>query len=170
MATLAEIEDKARHYHVCLSALDQRVNELEAEIADCKRNHLPEIRRLIGVVQEHRAALLDAVHASPEVFAKPKSRVFHRIKVGWRKAGGKVVVADEAKVVAAIKRLFPRRTGDLINVTERVDKKAVAELPGAELKKLGVQLTEDVDEAFVKPVDGEIEKLAAALVNKRAEQ
>lgn len=165
MPTLAEIENLARDYDAALADLNAAVNALQEELDDARTRHLPTIRDHVTVVTCARDELLAAVHAAPDAFKRPKSHVFHRIKVGWRKAAGKVEIANEAKTVDAIRRWFPARFVRLVKVTEKPNKAELAKLPGRDLKKLGVQVTEDIDEAFVKPVDGEVEKLAAALVN-----
>ena len=51
-----------------------------------------------------------------------------------------------------------------IRVFEVPNKEALAELSAADLKKIGVTLTDTGYVAVIKPVDGEVDKIVAALL------
>ena len=106
-----------------------------------------------------------SVEASADLFQKPKSRLLHGIRLGFAKAKGKLVIDDEATVVRLIRRHLPNRFADLVKVTEKPLKDPLSRLTGDELKKLGVRVESDTDEAFVKPADSEIDKLVDALLD-----
>ena len=140
------------------------VSILEAEMADAKRRHLPDIRKLVGVQASAEADLHAAVAARPDLFTRPKTRILHGIKFGWTKQKGKISWDDPAKVVKAIRRLFPRRFKSLVKTTEAPIKTALNALSAADLKKLGVTVGSDTDTVTIAPIDSEIDKLVKTLL------
>lgn len=163
------IEQKAKAYADARTLLQQSVDRLEERTASIRNRWLPQIRERASDAAEAKAALQAAVEESPELFKKPKSRLLHGIKLGFAKAKGKLLIANEEAVVKLIRRHFPDRFDTLVKVTEKPLKDPLARLTGDELKKLGVTLTNDTDEAFVKPADSAIDKLVDALLADDAE-
>lgn len=158
------IEVFARNYADALRALEDEVVETNAAIALVKRQKRATIAHLAGLAAGRKDRLLDAIRESPELFAKPKTRIFHNVRVGWRKAKGKVEFGDEATVIKLIRRHLADAADTLIKVKERVIKSALSNLTGAELKRVGVTVTATGDEPVVEPVEGELEKLVDALL------
>ena len=56
-----------------------------------------------------------------------------------------------------------------MNVTEKPNKDALADMPAGDLKKLGIELTETGDAVVIKPVDGEVDKICTALLKDQPE-
>jgi hypothetical protein len=105
----------------------------------------------------------------PELFERPRTMTLHGIRLGYAKGKGKITWEDDAKVVAAIRRTFARDTSDrLIAITERPVKDALASLPAAELRRLGVQVEEAGDYVFIKASDSEVDKLVAQILKEGA--
>uniref|UniRef100_UPI00248EC44C hypothetical protein n=1 Tax=Thalassobaculum salexigens TaxID=455360 RepID=UPI00248EC44C len=77
--------------------------------------------------------------------------------------------ANPAKVVELIIKHLPEQTESLIKVTETPVKSALANLPTADLKRIGVTVTQTGDQVYIAPTDSEIDKLVDALVKEAAE-
>jgi hypothetical protein len=63
-----------------------------------------------------------------------------------------------------IQKHFPEQMDTLVKVTMAPVKSALTNLPVADLRKIGVQLVETGDIAYIKPMDGEVSKLVDALL------
>lgn len=164
MPTQAEIEISAKVYAQARGELTDKVAELNEEIEALKRKRMPVIRRKVQVAIEAREELVALVDSGRDLFQRPRTRTFHGIKVGLAKARGKVSWDDAAAVIARIRKLLPDQAELLIKVTETPRKKALVDLPGADLKRLGVTVAEAGDEVVVKATDTEIDKMVDALL------
>ena len=164
MATLSEIEQLTREYSLARQALREKVEALNDEIEKLKRRKLPLIRKLVEKAAEAEARLKAAVEESPEMFQRPRTYTWHGIKVGFQKQKGKLTWDDDEKVVRLIKKHYPEDWEIYVKVTEKPLKSALEKLSAAELKKLGVNVTEDQDVVVIKSMDSEIDKLVSALL------
>lgn len=167
MATLNEIETKARSYSVAREALAGVLMALKDEQRAVNRKYMPRIKKLIEAGNEHRADLAAAIEASPELFVKPRSVIFHGIKCGFMKSKGRIEWDDEAAVIARIRKLLPEAQAELlIRVKEAVHKSAVYDLTAADLKRLGIRVEDDGDAVLIKEVAGDLEKLLDAFLKE----
>ncbi|WP_316978015.1 host-nuclease inhibitor Gam family protein [Shumkonia mesophila] len=170
MKTLSEIESLARGFSEARRELEENVRGLEEEIAAAKRRRLPAIRELINQAAARKAALVVAIEESRSLFAKPKTHIFHGIRCGYAKAKGRITIADAGAVVALIRKHFPDRFRQLVKVSERPIKAALNHLPAADLKRIGVTVTDAGDVAIAQPTDSEIDKLVDALLGAGEEE
>lgn len=162
---IQEIEQLTAAYASQRHALAQRVQALHDEIERAKRKALDGIRLAVGHAVDAHNQLQAALQDNPQFFIKPKSAVFSGVQIGYRKKKGKIIVDDDAAVIARIRKELPEDQAELlISVTERVDKNAVGTLAANDLKRLGIQITADTDEPFIKPVDSDVDKLVNALL------
>lgn len=164
MATLSEIEKLAKDFSEARELLKDRVTLLEHNIAEAKKKMLPGIRKAIEAAAGKHMALFDAIAESQEIFVKPKTVIFHGIKLGYQKGKGEIAWEDEAQVIRLIKKNFPEEVETLIKIKETVLKNALAQKNAADLKKIGVTIVDTGDEVFIKPTDSEIDKLINALL------
>ena len=162
-ATMEEIENRAKAFASARDELIERANVLREEHEAIKRRRLQGIKNSLDRVIAAREELHAAVKANPELFDKPKTRILHGVRVGWMKQRGKLTVADEAACIAALRKLFGDEAEAYIKTTDKLVIAALQNLPGADLKKVGATITEDVDAVMIKPVDDAIDKLIAAL-------
>jgi len=163
--TLSEIEALTKSYSEARAYLTGIITELQAELERVKHPVLPVIRDAVGDVAAAHDALKAALEEAPELFERPKTRTFHRVKVGYRKQAGKVTMADEAKTISLIRKQLPKNQAELlIRVRESVHKPAVYDLTAADLKRLGISIADDTDEVVIKPVDNDVDKLVNALL------
>jgi hypothetical protein len=166
MKPLSEIESLSKTVSEARGKLTFLATALQDDYARCKRAKLPGIKEALAVAVNAQNALQAAVAESPGLFEKPRTFIFHGIKVGFAKQKGKLTWADDAKVVKLIREhLSEERAGALIRVTEAPIRDALSELDGKLLKRLGITVEADGDKVIVKPVDAEIDKLVSALMD-----
>jgi arsenate reductase-like glutaredoxin family protein len=162
--TIADIEHKARKASEARAELKELVIQIEEETRAVRRNHQKKLMRLTEAASATQDELLDLVEAAPELFEKPRSITLHGFKVGYQKGRGELLIEDTDKTIALIQKHLPEQMDTLVKVTMIPVKTALANLPVNDLKRIGVQITETGDIAYIKPMDSEIDKLVTALV------
>jgi len=162
--TLLEIELLAKAYADRRALLADRLTALDRDLAAVKKKHMRELKRHVALTAETELMLREAIMETPELFDKPKTRIVHGIKVGFRKGKGKIEWEDDAQLVALIKKKFPDFVDDLIITTEKPSATGLEDLDAAELRKLGVTVEEAGEQVVVKPVETDIEKLVKLLL------
>lgn len=167
--TLTTIESEADFYSALYGDLADRIKALDEEIAEIKRRAMPGIRAVAAKVREAEACLAEAIKGAPELFAKPRTRTLHGIKVGYTKQRGSVNFDTEEKVIARIRAQLPKDQVELLlRVETHVHKPAVYDLTAADLKRLGIRITDDCDVVVVKPVGTDVMRAVAALLDSAA--
>ena len=105
------------------------------------------------------------VVAGKEMFERPKTKVLHGIKVGFRKGTGKLSWFDEQEVVANIRKRFDEKAWPTyLKTTVTPIKASLNALPAVDARKLGVTITEAHDQVVVEPVQGDAEAMAETLL------
>jgi hypothetical protein len=167
-----EIETLTRSYSDARGVLSDTVAALNFELDQVKRNYLTQIKQQVGKAKERQAELRAAIEANADLFTKPKPRtqIFYGVKVGFRKATGKIQFDDPDQVVKLIRRQFPDQFDVLVKTTETPIKSALEALPAVTLKKLGIEVNETGDVVMIKDAAGEVDKLVAALLKDEAEE
>jgi hypothetical protein len=140
------------------------VTALQEGIEHLKASSMPEIRTAIEVASGAWSALESDIQAHPDLFVKPRSVMAHGIKFGLAKGRGGLVIDDEDRTVALIRKHLPDQADVLIATKEMPVKDALVQLPAADLKRIGVQVKDTGDQVLIKPVHSEVDKLVKALV------
>lgn len=166
MASFEEIEKMTKVYSESRDLLAERVNALNEEVELLKKQKLPGIRKTLAKVAEAESNLRHAIEESGGLFVKPKTIIFHGIKVGFQKGKGKMSWEDPDVVVSLIKKHFPDQADILIRTKESPDKKALDDLDVKDLRKLGITVEETGDTVVIKPVVGEVEKMVDAFLKE----
>lgn len=169
MATMAQIEDAAKRYAAARGMLTDICSAFNKDLEGTKARYVPQLRSAVGIAKERDAELRAMIAESKELFAKPKTVIFHGIKVGYQKAKGKVEFDDPDQVVKLIRKHFPEQADVLIVTKEKPAKEALEQLTAAELKKLGVTVVEAGDQVVAKDTAGEVDKLVSALLKDESE-
>lgn len=164
MSTMQLIEAKAKSYAQARDKLAEIVTTLHDGMEALKRSHMADLKKAINRAAETSDALRALVEASPELFEKPKTAIFHGIRVGFQKGKGKISWDDAEEVVRLIHKHFPDELDDLITTTEKPAKEGLNELTAAQLKKLGITVDEGGNAVFIKPVDSAVDKMVKALL------
>jgi|CXWL01.1.fsa_nt_gi arsenate reductase-like glutaredoxin family protein len=162
--TMELLERLCRTYDEMRGILSTKVDALEVEMDALKRAKLPGIKKALGRAAEAEATLRAAIAESPELFAKPRTVIFHGVKIGYQKGKGKLEWEDDAVLLAKIKKLMGSQVDQLINTKETPSKQGLNTLDVAELRRLGVTVEETGDVVVCKPVDSAVEKLVNALL------
>ena len=169
-AGLAVIEQLTATYADRRTVVVTRMLQLDSELQAIKKKRIGAIRKAVADANDARAELAEAIEAHKSDFEKPKTRIFHGIKVGFRKLIGKLTWEDGDQVVTLIKKHFSEDEQDLlIKTTESPVKAALEQLPAVELKKLGVSVGEDTDELVISATNSDVDKLVDALLKESDE-
>src|ERR1017187_1986854 len=107
--SLAAIDSKAKWFADQRDELGRIVRVLNDQVEAIKRAALPDIKRAVARAAEAHGKLHGLVESAPGLFAKPRTVIFHGIKVGFEKGRGKIEIADQARTVALIEKLSPER-------------------------------------------------------------
>lgn len=163
--TLADIEAHTREYAKARDVLGERVHELQDELEGAQRRKLPGIKKAVGQVAEAFAKLKAVVEAAPHLFVKPKTLVFHGVKVGFRKGQGNLDWESDEQVIKLIRKKLPEELHDiLIRTKETVSAEGLEGLTAEQLKSIGVTVTASGEISVIKPVDGAVEATVKALL------
>lgn len=170
MTSLGDIEKLTKRFSEGRESLSANVRALEDEINAIKKRHLPGIKKSVAQVMERQQWLKDALEDSRALFVKPRTMIFHGVKIGFQKGKGKISWADDEQVVKLIKKHFPEQADVLIKLTEKPVKDALQNLPASDLKKIGVTIEETGDQVVIKSTDSEIDKFVDALLKDDEQQ
>lgn len=166
MPTMNAIEQLTKDFAGERQKLSDRIRQLEDEINGIKRKRLPGIKANVQTVMEKQDVLKTALEDSRSLFVKPRTVVFHGIKVGMQKGKGKLEWPDDSVVVKLIKKHFPEQVDILIKTTEKPIRGALENLSTADLKKIGVTVNETGDVPVIKSTDSEIDKFVESLLKE----
>lgn len=164
MPTLAEIEAAAKALSEAREALAALATEMNAAIDEITRHHRPQLKRLVAKQAERVAALHALIEPAPELFVRPRTVVFHGIKLGFEKGKGSVTFGNESRVVALIRKPLPEQFDALVKVEEKPRKTAIAALSVAECKLIGATVTDAGDQVVIRPMDSAVDKMVDALL------
>lgn len=160
------IEQHTRAFARLRDSLQERISELDAELAAVRRRRLRGIRSALARAQDAQGRLEALIKANPDSFVKPRTITIEGIKVGLAKGKGQISWDNEEQVIKLIDRHFPDLVDTLVKVTRKPVKTAIANLTTAELKKLGCRVEESGDQVVIKPQDSELDKLVNRLLDE----
>lgn len=167
---LGEIEKLCRSLNDARGVLEQRVTELQSRLDSCVRRRMPGIKSAVGRVAEAQAELHAAIESHPELFERPKTRIFHGLKVGFRKGADRLEWENDDQVVALIERHFADQTDELLIVKKTPSKRALEALDAKDLKRIAVTKETGVDQVTVHAIDKDVNRLVGALVKAGVEE
>jgi hypothetical protein len=165
--SLASIEALTREYAEAHSKLATVATECATKMEAVKTEYLGQLRNLAADVDEKHEILSRAIQKAPGEFEKPRSRVFHGIKVGINKLVGKLTFTDEERTLKLIEKHMPDQFDILVATTYSLNKDAIGTLSADDLKKIGGTVSGANDQVVIKPVAGDIEKLVAGLLSSK---
>ena len=152
---IQHLERRVQDYADALAEYQALTALMRDEIRHVTARHLAAIRHLFNGLKDRQADICAEIQAHPEWFVRPKTRVIHGIKLGLRKRKGRLVIPDATRTVQRIKALYEDDIGVLIKATETPLKSGLEKLSAKELKRLGVEVTDDSDDVvFVAAADG----------------
>ena len=158
------IELHARAYREAKDVLVERAQALHDEMQAAQRRAMRGLRTAVAAVNERRDELQHALEEQPHLFAKPRTVVFHGVKVGFKLGAGKIDWEDDDQVVKLIRKYFPQQFDLLVKTTEKPIKDALKSLTAVELKKLGVTVEGTEDVPVISDTTASVDKLVKALL------
>lgn len=167
--TLVTIEAAAKAYAAKRDDLAGMVTLLNQQVEALKQAAMPDIKRAVARAADAKSALAGLVEQAPGLFTKPRTVIFHGIKCGWEKGKGRLVFDDPERVCELINKHLPELAEALVIVKESPNKKALAELPAADLKRIGVTIEDTGDHVVVRAVDSDVDKIVDALLAEATE-
>jgi hypothetical protein len=170
MNAIDSISKRAEVYSTARQLLTEKVTAFNDGLAALRKDHIPGVKKAVARAVEAEAALRALIEANPDCFTKPKTQVFSGVKVGYQKGKGTISFEDADSVVARIKKHLPDQADVLIKLKETPVKDALAQLSAADLKKIGVTVSEAGDQVVIKPVDSEVDKMVDALLKDVGEE
>ena len=170
MNALDNISKRAEVYATARQLLADQVGAFNDGLAELRKDHIPGIKKALAKAADAEAALRALIEAHPDCFTKPKTQVFSGVKVGYQKGKGTISFEDADSVVARIRKHLPDQADVLIRSKEVPVKDALAQLSAADLKKIGVSVTEAGDQVVIKPVDSEVDKMVEAMLKAAGEE
>ncbi len=170
MENLHELDHTTKQYHAAEDALAEAIRRMEDEIADVTRRHMRGIKLRYEKAKEAYDDLRIEIVSAPDIFTKPKTRTINGVTVGFAKDKGKVIIDNEETTIKLIYKHFSEEEAEkLIKITRKPIKKALANLTGAELKKIGVNVEKTGDKVVIALAASDTEKLIAAFRKKYME-
>jgi hypothetical protein len=168
-ATLDHLDRLAKAYADAREQLTLRANACNAEMRALFERCARGVKRSAADCAGLQAALVAAIQNHPELFDSPRTRTLHGIKIGYQKGKGRIEWESDEKVLAAIAKNYPAEVAETLILTKRTPAAAaLAQLPAADLRRLGVTVTDAGDFVIVKAADGEIDKLVAKILKEGA--
>lgn len=168
--TMSDIEALTKNYADARQRVVDRVTTMNEEIEAIKRKHMRWLKSDVSAAKEQESILVNAISRAKELFDKPKTQIFHGIKVGIRKLVGRLTWADDEQTSKLIQKHFPEQYEAMVKVTRKPINKALMVLKAEQLLKIGVTLGNDSDEPVISPVDSEVDKLVEALLKDSADE
>lgn len=169
MATMAEIEKGALRFSQAHAELGDLAIAVNKEIAEVTERYIRRIKTVAAAEKKLEQELRDLVEQSKPLFERPRTQIFHGIKVGWQKGKGKITIDDPCRTLELIRKQFPELAGSLIVTSEEPCKTEIEKLGAGDLKKIACRIEGDGDSVIVKPADGEIDKMIRALLKQEKE-
>lgn len=169
-AEITTIDALARQYADAQMALDGLTNDLRVRIDQVVRSHWPELRRSTTRAAERYEALLAVVTDSRAAFEKPKTKILHGIRVGYRKAQDTIQVLNADNTVALIEKHLPDQQDVLISTTKKPVVGGLVQLDDAQLKLIGCKRVPGADEPIAAMAETELDKVVQALMKGAIEK
>lgn len=168
MSAMSIIEALTSRYADRRAVLADVVQKLNDEVEAARRRRMAAIKSLVAQVAEAESKLRTAIEDNPGLFKRPRTVVISGVRVGFAKGKGSIDWEDDDQVVRLIRKHFADQADALIKTVETPIKAALGNLTAADLKKIGVTVEETGDRVVVKPTDGEVDKIVAALLKAAA--
>ena len=165
---LSDIERAARDFSAKSKTLRNFHEQLNSEIDAVKSKYIEDIKQASCEAGESYQMLLTLINDASDLFKDKKSMMVSGVKFGYQKKKGKLEIVNEDATISKLKELYGDNAALYINTKISIIKKALDSLPASDLKKLGVNIVQDSDVAFVKLTDDEVQKLIEAMVKESA--
>ena len=161
--TLNDIERRAKFFAIAREDLSAMITALNDGIQALQREAMPDIKRAIARASEHQVKLDALLQQCPNLFIKPRTTIFHGIKLGYQKTKDGLEY-DPEMVIQQVKEKLPEKASGLIRTKEELVPEALKLLTADERKAVGITDVEGKDKVVITPTDSAIDKAVTALL------
>lgn len=165
---IADIETAAREYSACVKTLRNLHDGLNETITKARNLFINDIKTASADAGEKYQMLMTLVSSAQELFQDKKTWTIAGVRLGYKKLPGKLEILNPEATIKRLREEFPEVANIAINIKETLVKKALGTLNADALKKLGISVTNDTDEPFIKLTDDEVQKLIEAMIAEQA--
>ena len=167
--TLGEIIELARVYAAARRAVQDVVDEIQAEHRKAIAGRLTRLSLAAADMKAARGPLVEAIRAHPGLFAKPRTQEVYGLRFGLRSKQGDVSFDSEDELVTRIRRnMTPELARQLIVETATVSTPALRKLAPADLDRIGVKIGAGGDDVTIAAHDGSLDRMIAGLLSDSA--
>jgi hypothetical protein len=170
MKSLSEIEAQTKKFAEANNQLASVIDEMETEINRIKKDYLKRLQPLADAVSIEKALLKVMIDESRLIFVKPKTYVFHGVKVGLQNSKGTIKVIDETKTIELIKKNMPDIAENMVKTSESLIKESLKLLSVSELVKINCHKTKSIEQVLIKSNRDEVEKFIDAMIKENTEK
>lgn len=167
---LGDIEAACKRATEAAEALSGAITDLRAAIEPSIARALPGIRDALVQFRASRKAVADLVQQHRDLFERPRTRIYHGVKVGLQALPGQLMLEDQGDaLIARIDRELPAAAAILAPARSReVSLAALKLLPDADLARIGgVKVSGETKVIVNLPLDPE--EAVRALLGPRAD-
>jgi hypothetical protein len=170
MPTIEEIEHCCKVYSQANETLTEIKSQLQSEVEAVKTKYYKRVKNAIeGVVDAH-TILFATIEESPEHFVKPKTVIFHGVKVGFQKGKDTLEISNPEKTVKLIEKIYDEdRAAELVKIEKVPVLDLIKTLPADEIKEIKCKLVKGSDAVVIKTVDTEVDKFIKSLTKQALE-
>lgn len=161
--------EMAARYFEAREALQKHAERIRDVKRKAGSRLLPGLRRRAEAAKAARMDLVGAIAEDPSLWARPRTRNLHGVKVGLRTLPGRLDI-DEPTAVLRIRELMPERERDLVAVRTSLVKQAVKRLSGEQLAAIGGRIADLGEEIVVAIPKDAVDKLVEALLEDLEEE
>lgn len=162
---MAEIEGACRVFRDHYDRLSAELQALEDERQALVRRRIGIIRVLVQNLAEAENLLAAHIDAAAEQFERPRTQVFHGIRVGLQKGQTVLEWDSDAMVIALIREHLAAKASTLIvRPDEYPSKAALKNLSDEQLGRVGVRQIPGADKTVIKPTDSEVDRMVSTLL------
>jgi hypothetical protein len=170
MNALKEIERYCHDFRGHHDRLAAELQALEDKRRKLVRRRMPVIRIMVQELARAESRLSGAINAASGQFEKPRTQVFHGIRVGLQKGLRTLEWDSDTLVVALIREHLATKAAVLVvKPDEFPSKQALKSLSEDQLEKIGVSEIQGKDKTVIKPVDKELDRMMSALLKEMKE-
>ena len=164
--SLEALEKLCREYGTARAGLSEIAELIQEEQRAVIRQRGASLKARLKTLRLSYETLRAAIVASPDLFGSKKTLTLADVKIGWRKQPGRLDYADEAKVIAAIRRKMPAHEPLLIKTTEKLAAAGLKNLDAKELASIGVSIRQVGDKLVIGSAEGDLDKIVSAMIDE----
>lgn len=159
MNQFKKIETHAKRYQALLAKLNNTSATIRRKISEATAAHLADLKSTMDEMTGLEKQIKEHLIRNKDLFEKPRTRVIHGLKLGFRKGKGKLIVNDEQKLIERLEKEYDDNVGVLVRTSKKIVKAGIEKLDAKELKRLGVTMQDADDQVVFDVVEDSMDDL-----------